>query len=467
MQAYQAWLVCSDIMLMGIAMMATILLQGKTDDSLSTLGDVSYGKLVPVFMLGVVIVLWLCRAYNRKMIGIGLQEYRRVVIGVFSFFGAMAIVSYLFKVSFSRSVFVVGMPTGILLLLIGRWLCRQGLSIMRNRGWAYLTLVVGYPDAVRTVLKQLAVPAWAGYRPVAVLLSGKKIQEKFAGMQQEWSNLCLIQDGNLEESIVSDGIGAVIVAGGVAPGHVRALSWRLERFDVEFLVNPSVTDIAGPRMAVRGADGLSFVHVDLPEFGGWKIVAKRIFDVVFSSIVLIVGSPVYMVIALAVKLGDGGPVFFRQERVGLNGDTFQMHKFRTMCVDAEEKLAVLKAERGVGGLLFKLENDPRITKVGKVLRKYSLDELPQFWDAFRGKMSVVGPRPALPREVSQYKDHHHRRLLVKPGLTGPWQVSGRSNLSTDQYFRLDLDYVENWSFILDMLMVLRTVKVMVKPEGAH
>jgi exopolysaccharide biosynthesis polyprenyl glycosylphosphotransferase len=208
------------------------------------------------------------------------------------------------------------------------------------------------------------------------------------------------------------------------------------------------------------------MYVDLPRFTGAKLVLKRTFDIVVSAIALLLLAPVFLVIAALIKLDDGGPMLFRQQRIGRYGQPFTIHKFRTMCVDAEAKIDALIAAGGGMALLFKLEDDPRITRIGKVLRKYSLDELPQFWTALRGGMSVVGPRPQVSREVAEYSDIHHRRLLIKPGITGLWQVNGRSELSMDESIRLDLRYVENWSLIGDITIILKTIGVVLRPRGA-
>jgi len=455
-----------DLVFSAITIIVSIQLRGISQAPLPYLGRLPYLSLTIVLVPCWILVLTVAHGYDKKMIGIGLQEYRRVVIGTFSFFGAIAIASYLLKASLSRSLFVIGLPLGIVLLMLSRWICRQILTHMRSKGWVTPTMVIGRADSVRAVLKQFTSSSWAGYRAIAVCIMDDN-ESAAAALREDRPDLYIVNPIDLEEPIAHGDIEAVIVAGGMSPGKVRALSWRLEDYDIDFLVTPVIADVAGPRMAVRAVEGLSFVHVDLPEFRGWKLVAKRIFDILFSTCILVIGSPIYAVIAIMVKLGDGGPVIFRQERVGLNGSTFTMHKFRTMCVDAEAKLAALKTARGGKTReLFKMENDPRVTGVGRILRKYSLDELPQFWDVLRGPMSVVGPRPALPREIINYKEHQQRRFLVKPGITGPWQVGGRSNLSADQYFRIDLDYVENWSLILDMLLILKTLRAVINHRGA-
>jgi exopolysaccharide biosynthesis polyprenyl glycosylphosphotransferase len=196
-------------------------------------------------------------------------------------------------------------------------------------------------------------------------------------------------------------------------------------------------------------------------------VLKRAFDFFVSGIALLILSPLFLVIALFVKLDDRGPALFSQERVGRNGETFRMYKFRSMVVDAEARLAKLQAKSDGNGLLFKMKNDPRVTRIGHILRKYSLDELPQLFNVFLGDMSLVGPRPPLPAEVEGYENHVHRRLYIKPGLTGMWQVNGRSDLSWEESVRLDLYYVENWSLTGDLVIMWRTVKVLTHPVGAY
>ena len=209
------------------------------------------------------------------------------------------------------------------------------------------------------------------------------------------------------------------------------------------------------------------MSIDYPKFEGSRRFTKRTFDLVLSSIALVALSPVFLTVALLVRFSSKGPVFFRQERVGLNGKPFKMIKFRSLVVAAEDQLAQLQEEPEGAGLLFKMKNDPRVTKVGALLRKHSLDELPQFANVWLGEMSLVGPRPPLPSEVEQYEEWTHRRLLAPPGITGLWQVSGRSNLSWEDSVRLDLYYVENWSLTSDILILLRTIKTVLKPEGAY
>ncbi|MGB0971969.1 MAG: sugar transferase, partial [Mycobacterium sp.] len=249
---------------------------------------------------------------------------------------------------------------------------------------------------------------------------------------------------------------------------IRDLSWELEKLDVDLLVAPGVVDIAGPRLQMRPVCGLPLIHVEKPQYHGAKKFQKRCFDVAFSGAALLFGLPILLAVALAVKLTSKGPVFYRQERVGLDGRAFEMIKFRTMVDGAHKMVDELAAlNNSEGGVLFKLRQDPRVTPVGKVLRKYSIDELPQFINVLKRDMSVVGPRPPLAKEVRSYDDHARRRLLVRPGITGLWQVSGRSDLSWEDSVRLDMFYVENWSMVADLLIALKTVKEMLRPSGAY
>ncbi|MBK8460506.1 MAG: exopolysaccharide biosynthesis polyprenyl glycosylphosphotransferase [Micropruina sp.] len=207
--------------------------------------------------------------------------------------------------------------------------------------------------------------------------------------------------------------------------------------------------------------------MELPRYTGWNHFLKRAFDVVFSSLALVCLAPLLFAVAVAIWLDDGGPIMFKQKRIGLRGESFTIHKFRTMVVDAESKVDRMIEDAGGRALLFKVEDDPRVTRLGSVLRRYSLDELPQFWTALRGDMSVVGPRPQVAREVAEYSSDAHRRLLTKPGITGLWQVSGRSDLSVEESIALDLWYVENWSLTGDLAIILKTLKVVLRRHGAY
>jgi exopolysaccharide biosynthesis polyprenyl glycosylphosphotransferase len=248
---------------------------------------------------------------------------------------------------------------------------------------------------------------------------------------------------------------------------LRQLAWELEKTGTDLCVAPALLDVAGPRTTVRPTAGLTLLHVDHPQLSGVRQVLKGLFDRFMAGLALLLLSPVLVVVAVAIKLGDHGPALFTQTRVGKDGHTFKIYKFRTMVVDAEARLAELAPVNDLDGVLFKLRRDPRITPFGARLRKYSIDEFPQFINVLKGEMSLVGPRPALPAEAAKYADHVHRRLVVKPRLTGMWQVNGRSELTWEESVRLDLRYVENWSFALDLQILWKTFSVVLRGSGAY
>ncbi len=262
---------------------------------------------------------------------------------------------------------------------------------------------------------------------------------------------------------------AVIVAGPLPGGNkfIRELGWRLEECSAEMVLAATLTNVAGPRIHWRPVEGLPLMHVDIPQYSGGKHVLKRVMDVALAGAAITALSPLLLLLAIIVRLDSPGPILFRQDRIGKGGQTFGMYKFRSMVVDAEARQAVLHDTNEGAGVLFKMRNDPRVTRCGRWMRKYSLDELPQLWNVVLGDMSMVGPRPPLAREVSGYERHTHRRLLIKPGLTGLWQINGRSDLSWDEAVRLDLYYVENWSIPGDLLILWRTFRAVIQPSGAY
>jgi exopolysaccharide biosynthesis polyprenyl glycosylphosphotransferase len=260
---------------------------------------------------------------------------------------------------------------------------------------------------------------------------------------------------------------AVTASRGLTSGVLKRLGWDLEGAGVDLVVAPALTDIAGPRVHVRPVSGLQLLYVEQPEFTGPTWAMKEAFDRTVAALALAVLSPLLALIAVAVRLSSPGPVVFRQVRVGRDGKTFTVYKFRTMVVDAEKHLEALWELSEGNGVLFKLRDDPRVTGVGRLLRRLSLDELPQLWNVLVGNMSLVGPRPALPTEAERYGRSTARRLLVKPGITGLWQVSGRSDLSWEDSVRLDLYYVENWSFAGDIQILWKTVSAVVRAHGAY
>ncbi|AOT02289.1 sugar transferase [Arthrobacter sp. U41] len=407
---------------------------------------------------------------NSRILGSGPDEYKRVAAASLWLFGLVAIFSYVFRVETARGYVGIALPVGLLGLIMGRWLLRQHLSVNRQSGASMSRLMLlGGPSAVAHLASSLVAAKHAGYLPIAAYIPG--VQEILA-TEPESGLPVLGHDPEAHailEAIDRCQADAVAVSAGVQlhPQTLRHLGWELAARNVGLIMAPALTDIAGPRIHTQQVAGLPLIHVTTPALDGGQRVAKRLFDVGVSGALIVLASPVLIIIALVLKLTDPGPVLFKQERVGIEGTHFGMLKFRSMVVDAERRLAALENQNEGNGVLFKMKDDPRITPVGRFLRKYSLDELPQLFNIFTGSMSLVGPRPPLPREVAAYEKDVRRRLLVKPGLTGLWQVSGRSNLSWQDSVRLDLYYVENWSLAGDLVIILKTARAVFNSTGAY
>lgn len=432
--------------------------------------DTAYG----IFSVGLMVAWWfMLGAWNSRqsrILGSGPDEYKRVAAASLWLFGLVAIISYVLRVDTARGYVGFALPVGLLGLLLARWLLRQHLNVDRLRGDSVSRLLLlGGPSAVAHLARTLVEAPHAGYLPVAVYTpgvpdeacQGKILDLPVLGRKGEITSIL-----GAIETCAAD---AVAVSAGVQlhPQTLRHLGWELAARNVGLIMAPALTDIAGPRIHTQQVAGLPLIHVTTPTLEGGQRVAKRMFDVIVSGVFILLASPLMALLALMITLDSHGPVLFRQNRVGIEGAQFKMLKFRSMVVDAELQLPELAHKNQGNGILFKLKDDPRVTPIGKFLRKYSLDELPQLFNIFAGSMSLVGPRPPLPSEVEAYEHDVRRRLLVKPGLTGLWQVSGRSNLSWQDSVRLDLYYVENWSLAGDLVIILRTVRAVFNSTGAY
>ncbi len=360
---------------------------------------------------------------------------------------------------------VLGMPVAGGASLAVRFVARKHLHRQQRAGHnVRRVIVVGSAYAAADLTSKLTRDWHCGTRVIGVCVPQADIN------QAHDAGLTVVGDlEQVPELIRRHGADAVAVAGGDATRHnyLRELSWALEGAGVELLVHPGLIEVAGPRMHIRPYVGLPLLYVEQPHFTGWRRVIKRGVDLFLTGLGTVIIAPFLGLVALAIKLDDRGPVIFRQTRVGLDGSTFTMLKFRTMHVDAEARVAELRAQHPGMGTMFKLADDPRVTPVGRLLRRFSIDELPQLLNVLAGHMSLVGPRPPLQSEVEVYEDHARRRLLVTPGLTGLWQISGRSLLSWEETVRLDLRYVENWSLTLDLLIIWKTAFAVLKRRGAY
>lgn len=404
---------------------------------------------------------------DRRLLGTGVTEYKNVLTATIGVFGLLGVTDLIFDARFGRE-YAAALPLGLLILVCTRKACRSWLA-RTGAEPRYLrrAIVVGNTQDVRYVLRQIREAGGAAYNVVGAAVPDQ---------------LDYVEDGALyrvpvisnpdtvaQVAINLDADAVIVASQPTDEGeYVRNLAWSLEGGGADLVLASRLIDVAGPRVHFSPVHGLPLIHVEIPRFEGAKHAVKRFVDIVSSGLALLVLSPLFLVVSVIIRLDDHGPAFFRQVRVGKDGSTFRMIKFRSMVTDAEARLAEVRAASDDGnGMLFKLKSDPRVTRVGGVLRKYSIDELPQLWNVFVGEMSLVGPRPPLPSEVADYASPVHRRLYIKPGLTGMWQVSGRSDLSWDESVRIDLYYVENWSLTGDLAILWRTVRVLLHPVGAY
>jgi exopolysaccharide biosynthesis polyprenyl glycosylphosphotransferase len=431
------------------------------------------GDLLYVAATAVLAVIWLLAldwsgSRDGTVTGHGPGEYKRVIQASLSVFGLAAIGSFLFDLDLPRSYVILMLPAGLVALLATRYLWRRWLFRRRDEGDMMSKVVaVGDRHAVGELLADLARAPRAGYRVVGVCVTdGRAGRDELDGVP------VLGAPSDVADVATSIGADAVAVTSSAAfgPSAVRRLSWDLEGTDTELILAPALTNIAGPRVHTQPVAGLPLIHVDHPTYRGANRIVKRLFDLFGSLSLVALFSPVLLAVAVAIKVTSKGPVFFRQDRVGINGETFRMIKFRSMVVDAEKRLDALKQEQTADAgnqVLFKMKNDPRITTVGRFIRRFSIDELPQLFNVVSGDMSLVGPRPPLRSEVDLYGADALRRLLVKPGMTGLWQVSGRSDLTWDDSVRLDVYYVENWSITGDLAILWRTAQAVLGSSGAY
>jgi exopolysaccharide biosynthesis polyprenyl glycosylphosphotransferase len=408
-------------------------------------------------------------AYATRFIGAGNEEYRAVLRAAATLVAVVTFASFTFKLEFSRGVLFVAVPTMVVATTTARHLLRHRLASARDHGECLQPAVlVGDAKAVLELARRIgAAPRTTGLEVKGVCVTD------LSDVALATTELSAIRVLGVEADTlgVVDRVGAEVVA--VASGPtlsgqpLRRLGWALEQRNVDLLIDPGVIEVAGPRLTLRRASGLPMLHVERPVCSGARYAVKLAVDRLIALVTIALAAPLLLLIALLVTLDSPGPVLYGQRRVGEGGRMFTMLKFRTMCADADAMREALESRNDGNGTLFKLRRDPRVTRVGAVLRRYSLDELPQLLNVVRGEMSLVGPRPPLPGEVDRYESDAVRRLRARPGMTGLWQVSGRSDLSWMESVRLDLWYVDNWSLALDAQILLRTAGAVVRGRGAY
>lgn len=460
LSGYLRWLRLSDALVIAVALILTTITRFGVDHAPLASTQFGYWNVSLAVAAAWVLMLHLHSSYDGRFSGHGVTEYRQVFHASLWLFSTVAIVAYALKVDVARGYVMLAFPLGTILLLLSRYAARRWLVRQRRDGkLSDRVLLVGGRDHVEDLVVALHRTPDAGYNVLGACVNDAPSGSTVAGVPVVGAEVDVVARGvDLEVDVI-----AVSSSAGLGSSGLRRLGWALEGTDIDLVVAPGIMDVAGPRVRTRPVQGLPLIHVEAPRFSGPTLVFKNIMDRTLAAVGLLLLLPLFLTVALSIALTDRGPVFFGQERVGRDGRTFRMLKFRTMITDAESALPALMALNEGSGPLFKMRNDPRVTRVGAFLRRYSLDEFPQLINVLRGEMSLVGPRPPLPREVATYGDDTRRRLLVKPGMTGMWQINGRSNLSWEESVRLDLYYVENWTPLLDLMIIWRTGRVVLRP----
>jgi exopolysaccharide biosynthesis polyprenyl glycosylphosphotransferase len=469
---YSRWLLITDSLIVCVSVVLAQYV--RFGDSAGIYGHRDHLKMT-LFSL-VFIALWLtCMSVfhtrSLRVIGSGIEEYRRIASASFWTFGIIAMVTLLARTPLARGYLAVALPVGFLGLLASRALWHYYVAGKRaNGGYQTRVLAIGDRMAVSHLVEELTRNPRDGYVVVGVGIPGYGPSRGKRLMVHGGEVPILGDETHALAAIATCGADTVALTGTERFGArgIRQLMWRLETMDVDLVVAPGVMDVGEARLALRPVAGFPLLHVEKPQYQGAQSFQKRAFDVCFAALALLGISPILIASAIAIKLTSRGPVLYRSERIGIDGKPFTMLKFRTMVDGADKQIdRLLPLNGSPGGMLFKIRQDPRITRVGTVLRKFSIDELPQFINVLKQDMSVVGPRPPLMREVERYDCDVRRRLLVKPGVTGLWQVSGRSDLSWKESVRLDLSYVDNWSMAGDLLIIAKTIRAVLARRGAY
>lgn len=414
--------------------------------------------------LGFALMVALMRGYDPKALGDGPAEYQAVLRGGALLAGALMAIAYTSQLAVPRRLVFVAVPVTVVLIGLGRYVQRRLLHRRRRRGEAMLrALVVGQGDQVVRIVEEFGRKPYHGYQVVGACVPSLD----GSAFRVDECTPVLGAVADVPQVVVDHAVDTVIVAGSALSGEaLRRLSWALGHADAELVVAPDLVDVMAPRLSLQPTRTLSLLRVEVGA-PRRRMLAKAALDRTLGAILLVLASPIIAAGALAVRLDSPGPSFFRQVRVGEDGESFRLWKLRSMRTDAPDVREQLLALSDRDGPMFKMHDDPRITRVGGFLRRFSIDELPQLINVVRGEMSLVGPRPPLLSEVEAYHDAVHRRLQVRPGLTGLWQISGRADLSWEESVRLDLRYVDNWSVAMDLTILWKTARAVISGQGAY
>lgn len=477
--AFVASLIAIDLAVMLLSLTVSLVINGAAFDAI---GDVMpFWLFLILFSLIWLLCLAFAGTYHRHVMADGYELYAKIINASLLTIISYCSLAFIFKLALPRTALIIAPVIAFFLDIIARWQMRQALHRHRSKGSCkYRTVVIGSSDGINKALQTMRNCMNWGYEPVAVCPIEADPASKDAYVVTSYT-----PDANIEGSsklkvipfnsafpriCESLGVQEVYVADVLSCDSemLHGLSLAVESLGMELALAVSLADVSGHRLYLRNTTEQPVLLASLPQYTGAANVIKRLLDIIGSLCALIISSPILLGVAIAIKLDDGGPVFFSQTRIGLHGKPFKMYKFRSMVTNAEELKKKLAEETGQEDrFIFKMKDDPRITKVGHFIRKTSLDEFPQFYNVLKGDMSLVGPRPALPEEVARYGSLYSARLLVKPGITGPWQVSGRSDLSQEQSEYLDVSYIENWSIAGDLAILAKTVMVIFTGRGSY
>lgn len=477
--AFVASLIAIDLAVMLLSLTVSLVINGAAFDAI---GDVMpFWLFLILFSLIWLLCLAFAGTYHRHVMADGYELYAKIINASLLTIISYCSLAFIFKLALPRTALIIAPVIAFFLDIIARWQMRQALHRHRSKGSCkYRTVVIGSSDGINKALQTMRNCMNWGCEPVAVCPIEADPASKDAYVVTSYT-----PDANIEGSsklkvipfnsafpriCESLGVQEVYVADVLSRDSemLHGLSLAVESLGMELALAVSLADVSGHRLYLRNTTEQPVLLASLPQYTGAANVIKRLLDIIGSLCALIISSPILLGVAIAIKLDDGGPVFFSQTRIGLHGKPFKMYKFRSMVTNAEELKKKLAEETGQEDrFIFKMKDDPRITKVGHFIRKTSLDEFPQFYNVLKGDMSLVGPRPALPEEVARYGSLYSARLLVKPGITGPWQVSGRSDLSQEQSEYLDVSYIENWSIAGDLAILAKTVMVIFTGRGSY
>lgn len=476
---YVAALVAVDVLVMLLSLVICFAFNPGAYDTVT--------RAMPIwaFLLAYCVIGLLCLAfagaYHRHVMAEGYELYTKLINAAIFTIVLASCVAFMLNLQLPRTALIIVPLVGLVCELVARWMMRCLLHHHRRRGECkYTTVIVGSSEGINRTLRLMRRNSALGYMPVAVcpIAPDPRMDDAYVVTNfvadpdiEGADKLRVLSFGSrFACTIERMGVQEVYIADVLSRDSklLHAMSLAIESLGIELAISVSLADVGGHRLHLRNSAEQQVLIASLPQYRTTTYVIKRIIDIVLSAVALVVSSPIMLGVAIAIKLDDGGPVLFKQTRVGIHGKPFTMYKFRSMVTNAEEIKAKLAAESGqTDRFIFKLKDDPRITKVGKFIRKTSLDEFPQFFNVFKGDMSLVGPRPALPDEVARYGSLYSTRLLVKPGITGPWQVSGRSDLSQEQSEFLDVSYIENWSITGDLAILAKTVMVVFRGTGSY